>query len=336
MSFIAAFVSLGSILGPALGGILLQSFSWPFIFWINVPIGIAAIIAGQVLLPKSSKRDGDLVIDLFGSITMFLFIAVLFLGLNVAQVQGFTAILPIVLIVAAIVIFVLFVRHELRADNPLLDLTIFKSALFTLSLIAAFLVFVTNFFINVLMPFYLENLRGLSTGVSGLIMLFWPVAMLLMAPLSGTVADKFNRENVTLVGLSILFVVMFSWIFVGRGTSLIIVGALLALSGVGMAFFQSPNNALIMSTAPQDKLGVAGSLNALSRNLGMITGTTVVTSVLYASMSATLGEHITTYPVHHPEAFVSGMHVSFIVAGLLLVVTFALTLYRVVMPRFKK
>jgi EmrB/QacA subfamily drug resistance transporter len=333
MSFIAAFVSLGSILGPALGGILLQSFSWSFIFWINVPIGVAAIIAGYILLPKSSKRDTQLRIDWVGAISMFLFIAVLFLGLNIAQVQGFTAPLPLGLIVVAILLFVLFVWQELRDEQPLIDLTIFKSSLFTISLIAAFLVFVTNFFINVLLPFYLESLRGLSTGVSGLYMLLWPVAMLVMAPLAGTAADKFNREYVTLGGLTILAAVMFVWFFVGQDTNMLLVAVLLIGSGIGMAFFQSPNNALIMSTAPQDKLGVAGSLNALSRNLGMITGTTLVTSVLYAAMSSALGQHITTYPTGHPEVFVTGMHVSFVVAGVLLVVTFALTLYRVLMRK---
>ncbi|MFR6559415.1 MAG: MFS transporter, partial [Weissella confusa] len=100
----------------------------------------------------------------------------------------------------------------------------------------------------------------------------------------------------TLFGLTVLAIVMFTWFFVDGESPMLLIGLLLAGSGFGMAFFQSTNNALIMSNAPQDKLGVAGSLNALSRNLGMITGTTLVTSVLYAAMSAKLGKAITTYP----------------------------------------
>ncbi|MCT0958245.1 DHA2 family efflux MFS transporter permease subunit [Weissella cibaria] len=336
MSFIAAWVSLGSILGPALGGMLLQNLSWPYIFWINVPIGIIAIVAGAFLLPKSSKQGVKPEIDWWGAISLFLFVAILFLGFNIAQVQGFLAPVPVVTIIIAIIFFVLFVRHELHAEKPLLDLTIFKSKLFTISLITAFLVFVTNFFINVLMPFYLENLRGLSTGTSGMYMLLWPVAMLVFSAVSGTLADKMDREYVTLFSLTVLAVVMFSWFFAGANTPMLVVGLLLAGSGFGMAFFQSPNNALIMSNAPQDKLGVAGSLNALARNLGMITGTTLVTSVLYAVMSAQLGTSVTTYPAKHPEAFVAGMHVAFAVAGILLVIAFIMTYYRVWMRRREK
>lgn len=336
MSFIAAWVSLGSILGPALGGLLLQHLSWSYIFWINVPIGIIAIVAGAFLLPKSSKKGVTPQIDWFGAVSLFLFVAVLFLGLNVAQVQGFLAAWPLALIVIAIILFVLFIRHELHAEKPLLDLTIFSSKLFTISLITAFLVFVTNFFINVLMPFYLENLRGLSTGTSGMYMLLWPVAMLVFSALSGTLADKMDREYVTLFGLTVLAIVMFTWFFVDGESPMLLIGLLLAGSGFGMAFFQSPNNALIMSNAPQDKLGVAGSLNALSRNLGIITGTTLVTSVLYAAMSAKLGKAITTYPAHNPEVFVFGMHVAFAVAGVLLVIAFIITFYRVLMRRATK
>ncbi|MDE7523230.1 MFS transporter, partial [Ligilactobacillus salivarius] len=155
----------------------------------------------------------------------------------VAQVQGFLAAWPLALIVIAIILFVLFIRHELHAEKPLLDLTIFSSKLFTISLITAFLVFVTNFFINVLMPFYLENLRGLSTGTSGMYMLLWPVAMLVFSALSGTLADKMDREYVTLFGLTVLAIVMFTWFFVDGESPMLLIGLLLAGSGFGMAFF---------------------------------------------------------------------------------------------------
>lgn len=167
-------------------------------------------------------------------------------------------------------------------------------------------------------------------------MFLWPVAMLVFSALSGTLADKMDREYVTLFGLTVLAIVMFTWLFVDGESPMLLIGFLLAGFGFGMAFSQSPNNALIMSNAPQDKLGVAGSLNALARNLGMITGTTLVTSVLYAAMSAKLGKAITTYPAHNPEVFVFGMHVAFAVAGVLLVIAFIITFYRVLMRRATK
>jgi len=329
MSFNAAWVSLGSIMGPALGGLLLQSFSWSFIFWINVPIGIIAIIVGSILLPKSSPRTTKVKIDWLGAVLLFVTVTLLFLALNIGQIQGFLALIPVGLLLITVGTLITFIWHELRVPMPLLDLTIFKSKLFTISLIATFLVFVTNFFINVLMPFYLENVRGLSEGTAGLYLLLWPLAMLIFSSVSGLLADKMDREYVTMFGLGVLALAMFSWLYVQDNTSFVLIGTLLAATGFGMAFFQTPNNALIMSNAPASQLGLAGSLNALARNMGMITGTTLVTSILYAVMSNQVGYHLTTYPAKQPAVFMTGMHVAFMSASALLVIAFGLTLYRI-------
>ncbi|MDR0899403.1 MAG: MFS transporter [Lactobacillaceae bacterium] len=331
MAFISAFVSLGSITGPSLGGIILQNFSWSYIFWINVPLGIIAIVIGKFCFPKSATRDEKLVIDWIGAITLFVFVVAVFVGLNIAQVSGFSNVWTILFIVGGIASFVGFIYQELHTPKPLLNLSIFKSKLFSISVVAATLVFTTTAFINTLLPFYLEDLRAIPAGSAGLYMLFWPIAMLLFAPVSGVVADKFDRENVTLFGLTMIMISLFTWIFVDAHTPMYFVAALLAFSGAGMAFFQTPNNALIMSNAPKKLLGVAGSVNALARNLGIIIGTTLVTSVLYVAMSNYIGYHITSYPKNNPSIFVDGMHVSFIVAGVIVVITFGLTLYRVIM-----
>lgn len=331
MSFNAAWVSLGSIMGPALGGLLLQSFSWSFIFWINVPIGIIAIVVGSILLPKSKPRTTKVKIDWLGAVLLFVTVMLLFVALNIAQIQGFLAPIPVILLLITLGTLIAFIRHEFRVPLPLLDLTIFKSKLFTISLIATFLVFVTNFFINVLMPFYLENVRGLSEGASGLYLLLWPLTMLIFSSVSGLLADRIDREYVTMFGLGVLALAMFSWLYVKDGTSFVLVGTLLAATGFGMAFFQAPNNALIMSNAPASQLGLAGSLNALARNMGMITGTTLVTSILYAVMSSQVGYHLTTYPAKQPAVFMTGMHVAFMSASALLMIAFGLTLYRIKM-----
>lgn len=333
MAMISAFVSLGAITGPSIGGIILENFSWPFIFWINVPVGIIAMIIGQMYFPKSSKREAKPVIDWIGAITLFLFILLLFIGLNVAQVTGFNQMLPYVFIIGAIISFIIFIWNENRVKKPLLQLKIFKSSLFTISIIAATLVFITTSFINTLLPFYLESLRAIPSGTAGIYMLFWPIAMLVFAPISGSVSDKFNREYVTLFGLILLLIAMFSWQFVGAHTPMYVVAILLATSGMGMAFFQTPNNALIMSNAPKEYLGVAGSMNALARNFGIVTGTTLVTTILYAAMSSKLGRHITDYPKAHPSVFIYGMHFAFIIGGVILLIAFAITVYRAPKPR---
>ncbi|MDR3190226.1 MAG: MFS transporter [Lactobacillaceae bacterium] len=337
MATIAMFVSLGAIAGPAVGGMILQVLPWSYIFWINVPLGILTIIAGLFIFPKSQPRSKQtLRIDYPGVFTLFALITIFFVGINIAQEQGFLTFFPVVSYIATIALLVGFIWWEKRALNPLLDLSIFKIQLFTISIIASFLVFASGFFISVLMPFYLQNLRLVSPGEAGLYMMAYPLAMLIGSPISGFVADRFDRELVTLSALTVMALALFMWFLVGQTTPLIWVAGLNALSGFSTAFFNSPNNALTMSNAPRQQLGVAGSLNALARNLGMITGTTAVTTALYAGMSAKIGHHITTFPVGHPTIFVEGMHFAMLFGALLVVLAWLLTGYRVLIRLHNK
>lgn len=250
--------------------------------------------------------------------------------------EGFTTLFPVTLFVVSVILFIAFIRQELRVDDPLLNLTIFKSSLFTISLVAAFLVFTSSYFIDLLMPFYFENLRGMSSGMAGVYLMIWPVTMLIGAPISGYLADRLDREYVTLFGLTILGASFFGWRIVDAQTSFVVVVILLMMGGFGMAFFQTPNNALIMSNAPNSMLGVAGALSSLGRNLGLTMGTSLVTTALYAAMSHKLGHSITSYPTGNGNVFVYGMHVAFTSAIFLVIVTWVITAYRVWMHLRKK
>ncbi|MCP0886602.1 MFS transporter [Ligilactobacillus sp. WILCCON 0076] len=329
MALNAMFVSLGTITGPGVGGLILEHFKWSYIFWMNVPIGIAAIMIGMKVFPHEKIETSKVDLDYAGIVSLFLTISLFFLGVNIGQEQGFIQLIPLSLFVVSALLLAYFIVHELNVKIPLLDLSLFKSSLFTISLIAAFLIFTSNFFINVLLPFYFENLRGLSSGTAGLYMMIWPVTMLVGTPISGYIADKFDQEYVTLFGLTILAISFFGWRMVDANTPLLFVGSLSMIGSIGMSFFQTPNNALIMTNAPKQKLGVAGAMNALARNLGMISGTSLVTTILYFAMSKKIGYTITSYPTHHSEVFVYGMHVAFTSASYIIVITWLLTLYRV-------
>lgn len=271
-----------------------------------------------------------------GIISLFLIITIFFLGINVGQEQGFLTPFPLICTIFSLFLFFYFIKHETRVNDPLLDLSLFKSSLFSVSLIAAFLIFTCNFFINVLLPFYFEDLRQIPAGTTGIYMMVWPAVMLIATPFSGYFADNFQQENVTLFGLTILAASFFGWRIVDQHTPLLFVSLLLAMGGIGMSFFQTPNNALIMSNAPKKKLGIAGALNALSRNLGMISGTSLVTTILYFAMSQKIGYTITTYPHNHSNIFVYGMHTAFSSAALIITFTWLLTFYRAWITRNKQ
>lgn len=154
-----SFVALGSIAGPGIGGLILSHFSWGYIFWINVPIGILTIIFGQFVLPKDIIKTHEK-IDYFGFAGFALLIVSLFLGVFIGQQVGFTQPGVLALFALAIISAAAFVWIENHVEKPLLSFRLFKNIDFSLSLLCAFLIFIVTFFFNVIAPFYLENARG--------------------------------------------------------------------------------------------------------------------------------------------------------------------------------
>ncbi len=152
LGMIGAFVSLGSIAGPGLGGVILAHFSWPFIFWINVPVGILTMIAGEKVLPKDITMSHDS-IDKNGFVLFSIAIISFFGGIFLGQERGFLTWLPLLLVGIALVAFIVFLRVEARVSKPLITFGIFRNKIFTMSLITALLIFSANFFVNVVIPF---------------------------------------------------------------------------------------------------------------------------------------------------------------------------------------
>ncbi|EOA07800.1 drug resistance MFS transporter, drug:H+ antiporter [Pediococcus acidilactici D3] len=167
MGVIGTFVALGAVAGPAIGGLILNYLTWNYIFWINVPIGIIAVLIGVKSLPHDQPLAANAPIDWTGAIEFAICIITFFFAILRGQERGYLNPLILGALLIAIISFILFIHTENHRRHPLLDLSIFQYADFTLGLIAALLVFINGFFYNVLMPYYLVNARGLSSGVAG-------------------------------------------------------------------------------------------------------------------------------------------------------------------------
>ena len=254
------------------------------------------------------------------------------MGIFIGQVTGFNTTLVIGLFILAIISFTGFIFREKTAKNPLIDLTIFNSKDFSLGLICAVLIFSSNLFMNTLIPFYLQNTLKLSTLLSGIILMCIPIAMVVVAPISGALSDKIGSEGLTFVGLLIVCISQLLLVFISIKTAVPFLMLLTLLTGTGIALFQSPNNSIIMSSVSPSHLGIAGSINSLARNLGMVTGLSLSTTILYNAMSIQAGYKVTTYIEGRDDLFLYGMHVAFSVSFLLCFIAFVITGYRL----FKK
>jgi EmrB/QacA subfamily drug resistance transporter len=330
MSIIAMFVSLGSIAGPAIGGFILEVVSWPFIFWINVPLGIIAYLVGNKYLPHDHNANGSVKdVDFVGAFLLFATVVTFFIGMTVGQDKGMGNPIAIGLLALMVVLIFAFIKVERVRQSPLLQLKIFDSKLFSMSVVTSMLMFTAGSFNGILMPFYLQNYRACAVGFAGFVMMAYPIAMFIFSPIAGTLADKYDKEKITFIGISLVILAQIGYLTIGPNTPLTLVIILLLLHGMGIGFFQSPNNALVMSNVDKQYLGIAGSVNALGRNLGFVIGNTVATMVLFMTMSTLAGSHITTYQEKHPEWFIKGFHAAFYIAFTLVLIAWIMAGVRI-------
>lgn len=321
LGMIGSFVALGSIAGPGVGGLILAHMNWGYIFLINVPVGIIAIILGMKILPKDITVTKQK-IDKVGATLFAIVMVTLFAGIFLGQEIGFVKPVVLGLILIAIIAFVIFIRIELRIEKPILELKIFKNANFSISIFCALLIFVANFFFNVISPFYLENARGLAANYAGYALMTFPIVQVIVAPISGAISDKIGPELLTFIGLIMISISQVGYMFMGLATPLWIFMFFVGLVGFGNGVFQAPNNSIVMNSVDVKDLGIAGGINALAREFGMIIGISAATTVLFSSMSHTAGRTVTSYEPAHPELFISGMRVAFTVSfGICLIAT---------------
>lgn len=318
MGFVGTFVALGAIAGPGLGGLILSHFSWGYIFWVNLPFGIFAIILGAIVMPKKFQTTPG-TIDWLGFTNFAVLIVGLFLGVFIAQEIGYGAPVPLILFLIALIALVGFYRTEKRVQNPLMPLSLFKIKPFTYGLGAAVLIFLSNFFTVVIIPFYLEDARQLSAGQAGTLLIIFPVVMVFAGPLGGWFADRFSPATVASLGLLIVAIAQSLYIFLTLTSPIWVYVVITVIMAIGTGLFQSPNSDIVMSVVPRDSLGSAGSLNALARNIGMISGTALSTSSLFIGMSLKAGFHVTTYLPKQPETFIFGMHVAFAISLIIII-----------------
>ena len=308
---------LGNISGPGLGGLILGVLSWHWIFIINIPIGIIVYIYGRFMFPKETRRSKEIAYDWTGLVTYSIAIATFFVSIFMGQDIGFGNRNVWLILVVSLIFWAIFFYVEKHKEEPLINLKIFRISRLTLSLVSALIVFSIGYYANVIMPFYLTNFRSLSTSLTGLIMMAIPFANVIAAPIAGYFTDKYNAASVSIFNLFIYAIPIIFLTLISGKENLIIFTFMLLFLGIGNGGFQ--NNPMIMGYAPQEYQGIAGSLAALFRNLGMGIGVSIATTSLYSGMSFKAGKQIAYYPTNHSSWFLNGMHFAYLTAlGLLI------------------
>ncbi len=311
---IGTVVALGSIAGPSLGGILVGMFGWKSIFFINIPIGIAAFTMGRILLPKGLRKNETF--DFTGSILFTLTISSFLLVLSHGGKWGWQSAAVTSGFFIGVVSLFLFVITEKRVKHPMLDLSLFKNWPFLAGNLSGLLSFMAMFSNMILLPFFLTNIRVLSPSQVGLIITPFPLVMGITSPLSGYLSEKISPVFLTSLGLSISAIGLFIMSGINTDTSILHVAVIQAFLGFGSGLFQSPNNNSVISSVPREKMGIAGGINALTRNIGMVTGTAVAVSIFENQRTGFLSAVSEPSSLQKTAAFLHGYHWAIITGAL--------------------
>jgi len=274
---------LAPILGPVVGGLILQGLHWSWIFLVNVPIGVIAVFLAARMLPHSDLgKAGRL--DVVGLAMLATSMPLAVYGLaEIGTTGSFTAPTVVWPILAGVVLALAFVRHALRTERPLLDVRLYASRVFGAASLTTFFLGAALFGAMILVPLYYQQVRGESVVVTGLLVGPQGLGMLLVGPLNGRLTERFGAGRVAVVGVSVLCLSTIPFGFIGADSSIFGISAILALRGVGIGLSFMPTMTAAFASLRTDQLSDATpQMNVLQR-LGGAIGTAVLAVVLQRS-----------------------------------------------------
>jgi MFS family permease len=309
--------AIGTALGPSLGGVLIAGLGWRAIFLVNLPLGLLALFLAQRYLPadrpvdRPGAKTGRAGFDALGTLLLALTLAAYALAMTMGR--GSFGLLNMALLLAAVAGAGLFVRAETRAASPLIRLAMFRDPGLSASLSMSALVATVMMATLVVGPFYLSRALGLDAALVGIVMSVGPIISTLSGVPAGRIVDRLGAPFMVIVGLIAMAAGSFALSVLPAISGIAGYIAAIAVLTPGYQLFQAANNTAVMMDVHRDQRGVISGMLNLSRNLGLVTGASLMGAV-FALASGT--NDVTTAP---SEAVATGMRITFAVAAILIV-----------------
>jgi EmrB/QacA subfamily drug resistance transporter len=286
LGFLETAVSVALVVGPVVGGLLIQATTWRMIFYVNVPVAIGATLLARRTLPPLEGRGERGRFDVAGAVVFGVGLGTLLLGTSLGPIAGWGAASVRGLIAAGLLLLALFIVIERRVRPPMLDLTLFHNRAFTGACAAKLCAYAGSFTVTFVVPFYLQRLLGFNVGAVGVAMTPMPAALAAGSLLGGPLSDRAGSHVLAPLGMAVAAAGGFLFTRVTPAHGYVPLALAMIVLDFGMGLFIAPNDAVIMNSAPSDKQGVAGGVLAMMRSVGMITGLTLAATIVQARLGA--------------------------------------------------
>jgi len=324
LSITAIAVALGLVAGPVIGGTLSTLCGWQSIFYINVPVGIFGYLMVMKNVPKDEKTKA-VPFDLLGSVLIFIALLLFLLPLNLSGDYNIPPVLFVSSLAAGILTTVFFIFYEKKCPYPMLKISLFQNRVFSASSIAALFIYMAQFIMVFLVPFYLVNLRGYSTLLSGLLYMPMPIATMCIAPISGSLSDRFDSKFFSSAGAFIMAGGLLLLSFLQKDTAVGYIIFSMIVTGIGFGMFQTPNNSAIMGNAPKENRGTASGTLATMRNIGMALGV-AISGAFFSFFEGKAKESVPA--LSQNEIFTYALHLTFLIAAFVALIAMTASLVK--------
>jgi EmrB/QacA subfamily drug resistance transporter len=275
--------AVGLVIGPVLGGALV-AISWPWIFWFNLPFGLAGSLWAWLVLHEMSGRDEERGLDLFGTTAYVIGLTGLVLALSKGGLSGWNNTLVIGGFAAAAVLLPAFVLIERHGRAPMLDLSLFRNKLFSAASAAAFINGLSRFALMFLFVFYFQGPQGQSPIMAGLELAPMAVGMLVASPIAGMIADRRGSRGLAALGMVVGAAGLAGMTMLQAHTAYVWSALWLTLVGIGSGMFNSPNTAAMMGVVPTHRRGIAAGARVMLQNTGAVISIAFVMAVITSAV----------------------------------------------------
>ena len=269
-------VAIGGMSGPAIGGILINYFSWHAIFYPAVIFGVIGSYFAFKILPRKHKINiKNFKFDCKGFIYFTICLFALLLAISEGHEWGWNSVRIVVLGVITLIFGGLFYFRDHKINYPLINFSLFKIKPFTFGNLAVMISYMAMSTNSILLPFFLQEIQGHNPLIAGLLILPYSVTLSVAAPISGRLSGKYGSQYLTLAGPFVYCVALTLFTLYGKNAAMWQIVLASGIMGIGNGLFQSPSNNAIMTSVNKSELGIASGILALSRNMGNILGVAV-------------------------------------------------------------